>query len=228
MFLRLKLIRKNLFCQRYQFRFCENIIRFASEFDKGDSVKSLFTKHENDVMYNHLKLHQNYRQTLAFLDYIKEKSAPNEADTILNQDLSQIPKYKLVDDFKSICQFYCCDPERLNQPEFIKFCEYLIDEIPQLQDDHLLNILKILTLWPRTEEANNDLFYRFCEAVDKETCKRSSKWSRNQLLLTMDHFHRAGVMNFSSFAWNSLGKLCRNPQRFVDALITSWYYMYFV
>lgn len=225
MSLRLKLVRKTLFYQRYQFRCPVNITRFVSESDRGNLVKSIFSQNENNVMYQHLKLHQNYRQTLAFLDYVNEKSVSKEASAILNEAPSQIPKYQLVDDFKSICHFYCCDPNRLNEPNFVKFCEYLIDEIPQLQDKQLLNILKILTLWPRTEDSNNDLFYRICKAVDEETCKRCSAWNRNQLLLTIDHFHRAGVMNFSSFAWQNLGRLCRSPGRLVYSLIMYWYYV---
>lgn len=212
---RLILIRRALFCQRYQFYYPVNTVRFVSEFNVGKLVPSIFTQNENNTLYQHLKVRPNYRQTLAFLDYVNVKSDSKDAEAILNEDLRLIPKHRLVDDFKSICHSYCKDPKQLNHPIFVKFCEYVIEEVPQLQDNQLLNILKILTLWPRTEDGNNNLFYRICKAIDEESCKRSSLWNRNQLLLATDHFHRLGVMNFSSFAWQSLGRLCRNPRRLV-------------
>lgn len=214
------MIRRILFRQNCQLRCNPNISRSVHEL-KG--IKSLITSNENNALYEHLKLRQNYRQTLAFLDYVKEKSMAEDADMILRNEPSQIPLHKLVDNFRTICQSYCCDPERLNDPKFVILCEFLIEKIPELTDEQLMNTLKILTLWPRIEDGNDDLFYRLCKAVDDHLCQRGALWDRNKMLLVIDHFHRLGVINFSSYSWKNLGKLCRNPERlFVCPLITKF------
>lgn len=168
-----------------------------------------FEQLENMYFHKVLQRNKNYSKTIAFLDFVRESKTDVDVDTVLSNNLSDKPAILILNYMKDILHLFRNHTERFSEPEFVSFCTILNNKLREYTDDQLLDLLKILTLWPRTERKN--LFYEICKNLDEELTLRDNLWTRDKRLLTMDHFYRLEVIKFSEFFWKNMRRICNEP-----------------
>ncbi len=181
-----------------------------------------FEQNENDHFHRYMASNKQYRSCIAFLDCVHQTTLPVDANFVLNSTLSGQSVQDLLEYFKIVLRSIEEIPRKVDDPKFLQFCELIRSRVSDFTDDQLLDLLKILTLWPKDYRKVSSEFFSICKTVDDETVKRMKQYGRDRLLLTMDHFYRLRVVRYSNFVWENLKRVCRNPDKFVPLYHTSY------
>lgn len=165
---------------------------------------------ENEFYHSFLARNKKYGATIAFLDYLQEQKPPSDI-SFLDQDLSNEHGSTLLTYLHSALLHSKQFPEILEDAKFEKFCDTVVLKLDTINEDHLLNLMKILTLWDESKRTNS--FYSICRSIDKKIQFNYRTWGFDRCLLINDHFYRLRVIRYSEFVWSSMKRLWRDPNR---------------
>lgn len=178
-----------------------------------DNIEStyVYKRIENEYYHSFLTKNKKYVASIAFLDYINEQNPPTDV-AFLNEDFDKQHGITLMTYLHGALRHSQQNPGILDDARFINLCDALKSKISSINEDHTLNILKILTLWDQSRR--NQAFFDICKSIDKAIGIRYRTWGFDKCLLTMDHFYRLQVLRFSEFAWQAMKRLWRDPNRY--------------
>lgn len=170
----------------------------------GEKLKRI----ENEYFHSLLMKDKKFVNTIAFLDCLKEVEECKNVQEILTTDFSQETVGQLISHLRSVLS---CEENRniSKTEEFKSLCDALISKVRNLNDEQVLLVLKVLTLWPGKEVDPN--FYNICKAIDKQLLMMFRSWPTDKILYGMDHFYRLEVIRFSEFVWTAMKRVLREP-----------------
>lgn len=161
---------------------------------------------ENEFWYKMLINDKRYSNHLALLDNLESIDETIDINTISNNNFAPKSGYLLMKYLKSVLQ---SNTSVIRSESVTELTKQLQSKLKDLSDEQLINLLKILNIWPNKD--SDQRFFDLCKAIDVEALQRSRAWGYNTILLVMDHFYRLQVMRYSDFLWQSMKRLWRNP-----------------
>lgn len=169
-----------------------------------------YKKAENEYYHSYLARNKKYAGTIAFLDYTPE-SVSRDVDSILNEAFEDKHGVTLIAYLHAALEHSRESAAIYDDARFIKLCETLSSKVTTLHEDHVLNVLKVLTMWD--ESKRDAAFYDVCRTIDKMFLQRYKLWGFDRCLQIIDHFYRLQVLRFSETVWNLMKRLWRDPNK---------------
>lgn len=174
----------------------------------------LFLDHENinahslmanDPAYSDTIVNTNVQEDWPFV-------TDKQFHALITQDFSLKTPNEICDDFQKISVYSMGKEFNIIDTVFDGFRNKLIAILPDVTDDQLMRILKLIPLW-KTKNAKNPVFYQLWSQCDKQCMERYKKWSLNKMLLFMDCWYLMKLSRMSNFVWLGVRKLAYKPSR---------------
>lgn len=131
---------------------------------------------------------------------------------LISRDFNSRTSDEIYNDFLHISSYVVGKDCNLLDSEFDGLRNNLIAVLPNVTDDQLMSIFKLIPLW-RQNNKNDPIYYKLWSQFDKQCVERHKKWSLNKLLLCMDHWYIMRLSKLSNFVWVGIRKLGRKPSR---------------
>lgn len=161
---------------------------------------------ENEFWYKMLVNDKRYSNHVALLDYLENIDGIIDLNMILNNNFASRNGYLLTKYLKNVLR---SNTSVIRSESVTELTKQLQCKLKDLSDEQLINLLKILNIWP--DKGTDQRFFDLCKAIDVEALERSRAWGYNTILLVMDHFYQLQVMRYSDFLWQNMKRLWRNP-----------------
>lgn len=203
----------NILIAARQIRTVQPVSFYSSTVTVGQYTNT-FLENENTNAHNTMINDPTYNETV-INPYVPEDLpivTDKEFHYLVNQDFKSRTTDEIYQDFLRISSYIVGKNFSLLDSIFNGLRNELIASLPNITDDQLMSIFKLMPLW-KLNNSKDPMYYKLWSEFDKQCVERHKKWSLNKLLLCMDHWYIMKLSKFSNFVWVGIRKLARKPSR---------------
>lgn len=172
----------------------------------------LFVDNENRYAHQILQAKDQYHVVRRQLDQ-DDPSQLHSLDVSIDQDYSQFSHQEVLRHLNRVAKFCRNNSVCISDQRFDRFVDHFTHVCFDLDDNSLIEALRILAHVPETAGLNTRNFVELWSVLDDACVERILSWDTDTILLVCDHWYLLNLGKVNKFNWQATKKLGRKLRK---------------